>query len=60
LWRSGRDADDWKVTDKAWLKMLEEKFHNGAISEEEFDASLAEDGNGTSASGGQGQPKVAG
>jgi hypothetical protein len=40
-WRSGRDAEDWKVSDKTWMKMLEGKFYKGEISDDEFDASWA-------------------
>lgn len=35
-WRAGRDAEDWKVSDKRWIQILEEKFYNGVISEQEL------------------------
>jgi hypothetical protein len=39
-WRSGRDADDWKVSDKRWDLILEERFQNGKISDLELAAEL--------------------
>lgn len=39
-WRSGRDAEDWKMPDKQWHQVLWDRFHEGKISEEELDSSL--------------------
>lgn len=38
LWRQGRDAEDWKVSDKQWRQIVLERYHNGLISAEELDA----------------------
>jgi hypothetical protein len=37
-WRQGRDAEDWKVSDKQWRQMVLEQYHNGRITSEELDA----------------------
>ena len=37
-WRQGRDAEDWKVSDKQWQKIILEQYHNGKITAEELDA----------------------
>jgi hypothetical protein len=36
-WRDGRDLDDWKVSDKLWMKILKERLFNSTITDEEFD-----------------------
>ena len=36
-WRPKRDEDDWKVSDKTWMKCLVAQLDNGSISELEFD-----------------------
>ena len=36
-WRSRRDADDWKLSDKAWMHIVVAQLENGSISQNEFD-----------------------
>ena len=35
-WRPKRDANDWKMSDKSWLKYLMGQLENGVITETEF------------------------
>ncbi len=37
-WRQGRDAEDWKVSDKEWHQILMDRYHNGRISADELDS----------------------
>ena len=36
-WKRRRDKDDWKMSDKTWLKCLAAQLYNGSISEAEFE-----------------------
>jgi hypothetical protein len=36
-WRPKRDANDWKMSDKTWMKCLMAQRENGSISQEEFE-----------------------
>ena len=36
-WRPKRDAHDWKMSDKTWMKCLVAQLDNGSISELEFE-----------------------
>jgi hypothetical protein len=39
-WRSKRDNQDWKVSDKVWLQLLTSQLEKGLISPIEFDAAF--------------------
>ena len=39
-WRPKRDSDDWKLSDKSWLKWLVSRCENGNISELELEDQL--------------------
>jgi hypothetical protein len=42
-WRSKRDNEDWKVSDKVWIQILTSRLEKGLISIEEFDATMDAD-----------------
>ena len=39
-WRSKRDDEDWKLSDKSWVNCVIARFENGSISESELDNEL--------------------
>ena len=39
-WRPKRDKDDWKMSNKTWLKCLMAQLDNGSISDAEFENEL--------------------
>ena len=39
-WRPKRDKDDWKMSDKTWMKCLFAQLENGSISDLEFEKEL--------------------
>ena len=39
-WRSKRDDEDWKMTDKSWLNFVSVRFENGSLSDEELENAL--------------------
>jgi hypothetical protein len=41
-WRSKRNNEDWKVSDKMWLQLLLGQLEDGLISNEEFDSVMNE------------------
>jgi hypothetical protein len=41
-WRTKRNEEDWKVSDKVWIQLLMAQLEDGLISNEEFESAMNE------------------